>query len=156
MTDSAPPPEPLAVRDPLALPDPPRAISPAVGRRAWFDPAVRARWLVAAALLVATGYMAFVGWRAWAHQAWLSRSGTVVQAKIVQASGLVFGSRAAPPDSEVTLAFVWDGRPRQATGRLGDRKSGEFITVGSTVPVRVNPTDPEDWTSFAQPPPAGG
>lgn len=139
-----------------ALPAPPRPVTARARRRAWADPGVRFWWLAAAVLLAAAAYMAFVGHRAWSHQAWLSQSASVVQAKVVQASGQVFGSRAAPPDADVMLSFDWNGRPHQATGRLADRKPGEFVIVGSTVPIRVNPANPDDWTSFDRPPPPGG
>ena len=138
------------------LPPPPRPITARARRRAWADPKVRFWWLAAVGLLAATAYMAVAGWRAWAHQAWLSRGGTEVQAKVVRVNDQVLEGRPGPPDAEVTLAFDWKGRPHQTIGRLANRRPGQFVFVGRLEPIRVNPADPNDWTAYAEPPPPGG
>ena len=134
------------------LPAPPRPVTPRARRRAWLDPKVRFWWLAGLGLLAAAAYMAFAGWRAWSHQAWLSRSGTLVQAKVVRAGGHTYEGRGVPPDADVLLEFDWAGRPHQTTGRLANRKPGEFIFIGRTEPIRVNPADPNDWTAYTEPP----
>lgn len=155
--EMTPPPPPPAPGSPVGLlPDPPRPVTTRAARRAWADPGVRFWWVAGVGLLLAAGYMTFAGYRAWSHQAWLARHGTVVQAKVVQANQLVWEGRGAPPDADVVLAFDWAGRPHRTTGRLANRRPGEFIFVGRLEPIRVNPADPNDWTAFTGPPPAGG
>lgn len=139
--------EPATLQQPP--PPVPRAITPRVRRRAWAEPVVRFWWLTAVVLgLIGVGF-ALQSVLDWRHDVNLIRDGVAVDAVVYQV-GEMKGKfkHPQPPDSIVTLHFPWKGEERSTKpDRLPDRKAGEFITPGDIIPIRVNPSDPNDWTS---------
>jgi hypothetical protein len=134
---------------PHAPSPPPRAITPRVRRRAWVEPAVRFWWLTAMVLVLIGAWFALQGVLEWRHDVKLIREGVAVDATVYQVGEMkgIF-KHPQPPDSIVTLQFSWHGKDQYTKpDRLPDRKAGEFITPGDTIPIRVNPADPTDWTS---------
>ena len=134
------------------LPPPPRPFTPRVRRRAWAEPHVRFWWLAAAALLAAGLYMGVVAYVAWRREVWLVRNGTVVQAKVEQSAGETVAGRPISPESGVLLSFDWNGQRRQTWGVLEGQSPKEVILTKSTVPIRVDPENPDRWTYRKEPP----
>lgn len=137
------------------LPPPPRPVTPRVRRRAWAEPHVRFWWLTALVLLATGAYLGTAGLVAWRRTVRLIESGTPVRATVVLANGEPVKGKNQPPDSVVRLDFTLDGKPWVVNGRLEGRRPGQFIQVGSTIPIRVDPSDPGRWTARETPPPLG-
>ncbi len=113
------------------------------------EPRVRGWWLVVLALVLAVVYIVGSAWWTWRYENWLMRDGTPVTALIDRGGGIrAAGSRHAP-QSQVWLKYKVDGVDYEATGYLGGRT--EVIVVKSTVPIRVDPTNPEKWTARTEP-----
>src|SRR5688572_23195450 len=134
------------------LPPPPRPLTPRVRRRAWAEPHVRFWWLAAAALVAAGVYMVAVEYTAWRREVWLVRNGTPVQAKLEQSAGETVAGRPVPHDLSVLLIYEWEGRQRQSWGLLEGRGPKEVILTKSTIPIRVDPNNPDRWTYRKEPP----
>lgn len=131
------------------LSPPPRPLTPHVRRRAWSEPHVRSWWLLTAALLLIGAYVAGREWRVWSREVQLIRSGQVVDAEITSAAGLSSPWQQLPPDSLVTLRYDVDGKRYNQTGYLKGRT--EYIRVRSRVPVRIDPSNPDQWTARNEP-----
>jgi len=143
-----------AAAAPSAPPAPgaaPRTLTPLALRRAWTEPTVRMWWLLAATILLMT--LIFAADRAWAWhtQSKLIRDGLLVDAKVTEVNGQAITNLKQPPDSQTTLDFDWQGKPQRVRGQLDDRT--DYIVVGQTVPIHVDPNDPQNWTARTQPPP---
>src|SRR5688572_20913731 len=134
------------------LPSPPRPLTARVRRRAWAEPHVRFWWLAAAALMAAAVYMGVVAYLAWRRELWLVRNGTLVQAKIEQSAGETVAGRPITPEMPVLLSFDWNGQPRRTWGLLEGRGPKEVILSKSSVPIRVDPENPDRWTYRKEPP----
>ena len=136
----------------VALPPPPRDISPAVRRRAWAEPRVRFWWLAAVVVLAIAGYFLGTRYWSWRRQADLVRHGLRLDDATVQrtATEVVRGKRQ-PPNSLVTLDYTVGGRPYTVDGFLVGRT--DWIVVGGTVPIYVDRDDPSRWTGLTEVPP---
>ena len=77
------------------------------------------------------------------------RSGRVVDAEIMTAGGLSSRWQQLPPNSIVTLRYEVDGKTYDQVGYLKGRT--EFIQVHSKVPVRIDPSNPDQWTARTEP-----
>ena len=134
----------------ILLPSAPREITSRIRRRAWSEPRVRF-WVFAAIVLSVCG-VGFIanGLRAGAHERWLIDDGVHIDAIIIVADGEPVKGKQEPPESLVSLRFIWKGQDYEPRAEpLLGRK--EFITVGSTIPIHVNPKDPSDWTWLNEP-----
>ena len=138
---------------PLALPAPPRPVTGRVRFRAWVDPHVRFWWLSGAGLVVVGVWILLANYLEWHRGERLIRAGTVVQATVAEAAGVSFAGKQMPPDSRVRLQFNFNGQPREVSGYLEGRKQSDFILIGSTVPIRIDPNHPDVWTARTEPTP---
>ena len=143
--------------DASPLPPTPRPLTPRVRSRSWADPHVRFWWLAAAAVAAVAAYLAVSGFLAWRRTARLVERGTPVTAEAVEVDAETLRTsvggkgRPKPPDSVVRLSFDFNGSKRQVTGTLDGRT--DFISVGDSVPLRIDPDDPAEWTARTTPPP---
>ncbi len=121
----------------------PRELTPLARRRAWTEPRTRAWWLIALVLFVVAAInfgSEFSTWRS-IHRA--IDSGVTVQAKIIDANSDWLPGRRVTANAYVNLEYDYGGRHFQQGGFLAGRT--EFITVGESVPIFIDPTHPEYW-----------
>jgi hypothetical protein len=90
----------------------------------------------------------------WSHENWLLSNGTPINATVdsVDAGGIATGGikgKTQPPDGRVMGHYTVDGNEYPAIGWLKGRT--EWITIGGDVPLRISPTDPNDWTGITAP-----
>jgi hypothetical protein len=123
----------------------PRALTPLARRRAWTEPAVRTWWLIAVAVLLLIVIFAFDRIWSWGVENKLIKSGTSIQAKVIEANGQQVSNLKQPPDSPVQIEFDWHGQVQRPRGFLEGWTT--YIVVGQPVPVRVDPNDPARWTA---------
>lgn len=139
----------LAIPAVLPPPSPPRPITAGSRRRAWLDPQVRFWWLVAACIgLFSTGLFA-CGITEWHRENWLLQHGAAVEATVLTADGEVVKGKHRPPDGRVTGMYEWDGQRYSFSGILKNRE--DFIEVGSTILVHIDPSNPHSWTGVTAP-----
>jgi hypothetical protein len=129
--------------------DPPRPLTPRARRRAWAEPRVRALWLAAMAAFLVSGYFVTSRYLEWRREAWLITQGLRVNATVTEAGGILLPNKVVPPATPVTLEYEAGGRKVTVQGTLKGRK--EHIMTGGTVPIRVHPEDPEQWTALTAP-----
>ncbi len=135
----------------------PRPVTPRIRRRAWFEPRVRAWLMVAAATVIAGGMLAYDNFGEWRRQAWLAHHGTPINAAVIEAAAQnLKGHRVAVlSDTVVVLEFDWHGSKHQVAGVLADTKPGKSVEIGATLPIRIDPDDPNRWTDRSDAPPLG-
>ena len=136
---------------PPAPPATPRPVSGRVRLRAWIDPHVRFWWLSSVAFVVVGVWMLVANYLEWHRSERLIRGGTVVQATVAEAAGVTFAGKQMQPDSRVRLQFNFNGQPHEVSGYLEGRKLSDFILIGSTVPIRIDPNHPDVWTARTEP-----
>ncbi|MFN4243701.1 MAG: DUF3592 domain-containing protein [Tepidisphaerales bacterium] len=138
----------------LSLPPPPREMTPAVKKALDRDPRVRT-WVVLAGLAFGVAvYLGVQKVREWMADRWLVTSGTVVEAKIVEAAGVPQEGRRQPWSELMKLRFTLpDGTEHTVTGRFREMPGGQnMVVVGQTVAVKVDPQRPTRWTDRKEPP----
>ena len=136
---------------PAPPPDAPRPITPRVRRRAWAEPRVRAVALSALAASLACAYLLVSRYVEWRREAALVTQGTPVDALVTVGGTITLANKQVPPGTVVVLEYTVGGRKVTVTGTLKGRKT--YITTGRTVPIRVDPEDPERWTALTEPRP---
>jgi len=151
MTDrtasEAPPPPP---------PAPPREVTARARRRAWADPHVRFWWLTGLVLVGAGAYLLASRYFAWRQDARLVESGTPVEATVLQADESVARGKTLPGDKPVRLSYeVGERKFEVSAPYLQGRPAEQYIEVGKTVPIRIDPQDPTRWTARQRPAPLG-
>src|SRR6266404_1472404 len=133
-------------------PAPPRDVTARVGRRAWADPRVRFWWLAGFVLVGVAAYLLVSRYLAWRLDSRLVESGTVINATVLQADESVAKGKTVSGDKSVRLSYDVDGRSYEVSAPyLAGRASEEFIVVGTTIPIRVDPADPTRWTPRQRP-----
>lgn len=128
----------------------PRRLTLRLLGRLWFEPRVRAWWFGAICLAVVSAGFWLIGIRAHHHTMWLMEHGTPINAVVMLANDEWVKNRPQPPDSLVFLEFQWKGENYKARPRVLEGRK-EFISTGSTLPIHVNPNNPEDWTWLNEP-----
>jgi hypothetical protein len=128
----------------------PREVTPAASRRAWHEPRVHFWWIVAIGLLAGAAFLAGQQLVAWRADVWLIRNGTKLDAVVWPAGARVKG-RPIEKDDYAHIEFTWKGELRQLTWQRWTRQQGAI--TGETVPIYVDPDDPENWTANITPPP---
>jgi hypothetical protein len=129
---------------------PPRAVSARVRRRAWSDPIARFFLLSGIALALIAMVFSVIGINAWRSESQLIRRGVLVDAQIHTVMGIARPGYSADPSNPVTLQFPWQSQPYTThQGRTLD-KYDHLATVGDAVRVRVDPRNPENWTSLPE------
>lgn len=148
MTDDQP--APASILDTSRIPPAPRAVTPAISRRVWFEPRIT-RWVAAVAVLTALfAYLAGNSAYQWMLVRKLILSGEQVSARIVSANGFTRVGMRQDPTSLVELTFQSGGKDYKVGGPLIGR--AEFLMIGDEVPIRVNPENPRQWTYRTEPP----
>jgi hypothetical protein len=109
-------------------------------------------WLLALAILVMTLVFAVDRVWAWHTESQLISNGLAINAKVTEVNGQAITNLRQPGNSPATLVFDWRGQPQQVRGILEDRADSDYVVVGQTVPIRVDPNDPNNWTARTQPP----
>lgn len=133
---------------------PPRATTARVARRAWADPPVRFWWATATALLVIGVYFVVTRYLDWRQSARLIRSGELVQATVVEADGIARKGNTSAADRPVRLQYEYNRKTYDVgAAYLEGRPSTEAIIVGSTIPIRIDPDQPDHWTPRTEPAP---
>jgi hypothetical protein len=133
-----------------APPDVPRPVTRGVRRRAWTEPHVRFWWLLTLAMLLIAAYVCGREVLSWRREARLIREGRLVEAEITRAGGLSSRWQRLPPDTVVSIQYVVDGTTYTQDGFLKGRT--DYIQVRGKVPIRVDPSDPNEWTARTEPP----
>ena len=149
MTQSVPTPSSRASTPPPP-PASPREVTAAASRRAWHEPRVHFWWIVAIGLLLGATFLAGQHLVAWRQDVWLIRNGTKLDAVVWPAGARVKG-RPINRDEYAHIEFTWNGQLRQLTWQRWTRQEGAI--TGETVPIYVDPNDPENWTANVTPPP---
>jgi hypothetical protein len=135
---------------PVVPPPPaPRPLTPRIARRVWAEPHVRFWWVLTLVVLGIGVYVGVGQWLVWSREVRLIRNGRVVDAEIMTASGLSSRWQQLPPNVIVTIKYEVDGKVYDQTGYLKGRT--DFIQVRSKVPIRVDPSDPDQWTARTAP-----
>ena len=131
---------------------PPRVVSARAARRAWADPNVRFWWAAGLVLTLIGAYLLLTRYLDWRHDSRLIRSGTEVQATVLEADGLNVVTKKKPGNVAVQLRYEWQGQTHDVTApSLAGRSEEDFIVIGSQIPIRIDPTHPEQWTTRLQP-----
>jgi hypothetical protein len=138
---------------PPAPPPVPRAITPLVAKRSWFEPRVRVWWIIAVIISSFFGSLIVEEVRSWMLERRIVAEGTLVKAKVTRAGDYVISTQTAYPDAEVALEFEYEKTTYDVTGRLAGRKEG--IRPQSFVDIRIDPADPNKWTYRTDPPALG-
>lgn len=125
-------------------------MTPLASRRCWTEPTVRLWWLLGTLILgMILVYSADRLW-SWTDENRLIEHGDLVSAKVVEANGLTISHQALPPNSPVKLEFDWHGQSQVVSGFLEDRATSDYIIVGNSVNIRVDPNDVNNWTFRSQ------
>ena len=133
---------------------PPRPTTARAARRAWTDPHVRFWWATAAVLLVIGVYFVVTRYLDWRQSAQLVQSGQQVLATVVEADGIARKGNTSAADRPVRLQYEYNGKAYDVgAAYLEGRPSTEAIVVGSTVPIRIDPNQPDRWTPRTEPAP---
>lgn len=137
-----------------AIPAAPRALTPPIRKAIDRDPRVRL-WVLLAGLTFGVGvYLGVQKVREWLADRWLVTSGTVVEARIVEAAGVPQEGRRQPWNELMKLRFTLpDGTEHTVTGRFREMPGGQnMVVVGQSVSVKVDPARPTRWTDRKEPP----
>ena len=133
--------------DDLATPPAvPRPLTRRAAWAAWTEPSVRLWWLLAGAVAVAV--VGLMVQRLWARQgeSRLIATGAAVAARVVSSGDHATPGQMADAGRPAMVEFGWHGQPIRTVNVLTATS-----TVGATVPVRVDPTDPTLWTDRTAP-----
>lgn len=126
---------------------PPRAVSARARRRAWADPRVRFWWLSGLVLVGIGVVLLIANYLQWRRDARLVESGAPVNAKVMEAGGLTLATKKVAGDSPVRLEYQWQGKTYDVEAAALDGRPGDdFIVIGSDIPIRIDPRNPEIWT----------
>jgi len=132
----------------------PRAMTSRVRWRAGMEPGVRFAWLTGAILILIAVVLVGFAVAEWHHQRFLTTQGVKVQAVIIQANEWTVPGKKQPSDAPIILRFDWHGKPYETKPQPLAGWS-EIITVGSVLPICVDPENPEDWTTLQHADPLG-
>jgi hypothetical protein len=139
------------VAPPAAIvpPPAPRDVTPTASRRAWNEPRVHFWWIVAIGLVLGATFLAAQIVVTWNDDARLIRSGKRIDATVWLYGARVKGRPISPEDS-ATIEFQWNGQPVILTNqRITGREEKTF--AGDTIPIYVDPDDPQHWTARSSP-----
>lgn len=141
--------QPIAEQSP---PAPPRPVTACVSRRAWADPNVRFWWAAGLVLAAIGAYLLITRYLDWRRDARLIESGAEVPATVVEAGELTVRDKKVSGDSPVRLQYEWQGQFHEVrVASLEGRSSGDYIVIGSTIPIRIDPNRPGVWTPRTRP-----
>ena len=86
----------------------------------------------------------------------MSLTGTQIEATVLQADESVAKGKTVNGDKPVRLGYEVSGKKYEVSAPyLEGRKSEEFLIVGNTIPIRIDPADPNRWTARLAPAPLG-
>jgi hypothetical protein len=122
-----------------------------VHRHAATEPRVRGWWLVVLGLVAAAVYIIGSQYWTWRAENWLIYNGVPITALVESSSGMRAPGSKHDPEASVGLKYEYQGVDYLNYGYLGGRE--EPIVVKSTVPIRIDPADPNRWTYRTEPAP---
>ena len=131
-------------------PSAPRAVNGRVRWRAWNDPRVRFAWVLGFVLLLIGMGFIIAGLHARYLQKQLIANGVKMEATVFQAGLEQVKNKMQSPGEVVILHFPWHGQMHEAHARVLEGRK-DPITVGGTVPIHVDPNDPDNWTPLDEP-----
>jgi hypothetical protein len=125
---------------------PPRAKTPAAVRRSWMEPMVRFWVLSTLLLVVILGWFVAEQGRDFFIEKRLIAQGTAVVATVADVNGDSRVGAKFPPGTPATLTFKFNGQDEVVSGPLKYETDHDFVVIGQTVPLHVDPGDPSQWT----------
>ena len=133
---------------PHSIPAPPREINPRARRRAWAESSVRLWWMSAIVIGLIASYFAATQLAAAVGDRRLIEQGLAVDAKVIEVEQTRRITRPIPRDvsREIVLQYEMPGQPPMEVRDRIDPRPGEFVQVGQTMKIRVDPADPRRWT----------
>lgn len=155
-TESRPAPSPVAAAAGLNLPakeqHAPRPVTAYAKRQAWLEPRARSWLLVAVALGLLAAYLLISQYVIYYRDDWLFEKGTRVDAELfrVESSTTPGQTYYNDPVRDVDLRYQVGGKPIVFKGYLGSFDGGR-LDVGSKIPIRVDPSDPQRFTARQRP-----
>jgi hypothetical protein len=137
--------QPSEDRTPGRPPERPREVGHAALKRSWTEPNVRT-WCVVALLILAAavgvGLSQLIAWR---HDTRLNRIGVLIDATLIGGEMVSRRGEKVPAGRDAFLRFTYQGKEHVIRGRM-PMGSISFYVDGSTIPIRIDPANPEDWT----------
>lgn len=113
-------------------------------------------WVASVALFIVAAYLFLTHYLTWRRDSSLIVSGVALPATIVEADGSTMRERPQRGDAPVVLVYEYQGHPhRTSAAFLEGREGSDYLYVGSTIPIRVDPNDPGRWTWRVEPVPLG-
>jgi hypothetical protein len=133
---------------------PPRELTDLVRRRSLQEPRVRFWWLTALVLLaVAIGFLVHDLSRR-QEELHIVNSGVPISATVIAVGeGEVEGRANLSPEYPATLQYFYDGQEYDEKGFLEGRT--DPISLKQTVPIKIDPASPKNWTYLTTTPPIG-
>jgi hypothetical protein len=130
----------------------PRPITAHARRQGWLEPRARAWALAAAALALLALYLLVSQYIAYYHDDWLFKKGTRVDALLnrVESSTAKGQKFYNDPVRDVDLRYPFNGKQVVYKGYLTGYDAG-WLEVGSTIPIHVDPANPERFTARQHP-----
>jgi hypothetical protein len=146
--------DPPNIAPTTSFPAPPRRITARARRRSWNESNVRLWMILAVVVGVITAYFTVQQLREALSERRLIREGRAVEARVEQ-----FGQRGTMANIRRGEAFAVtvtypgaNGEPRQSEG-LFIAEQDRRLSVGDTIEIRVDPNDPDRWTTRSEPRP---
>jgi hypothetical protein len=154
LSDAATSDEASQQHDALNLPPAPRAVTARAARRSWNEAPVRVWEILTVIVLASITYFATTHLSRALRDRWLIEHGTPVQAHVDAANSMKQSSR--PFDRRQTIIAdlsyaAPDGRKIAVQGQLSPADG--VLYIGQTIPLRIDPSEPERWTDRPDPPP---
>jgi hypothetical protein len=113
------------------------------------EPRVRAWWIASLAVLVVAVYFISVQFISWKDENRLLEEGVQIDALVEAANGVSSGGHLQKGNAVLNLSYDYDGKHYKADGILPGRT--KVIIVKKTVPIRIDPQNPSNWTGRTRP-----
>jgi hypothetical protein len=113
------------------------------------EPRVRVWWIALLAVLGVAIYFISVQVISWKDENRLLREGVQIDALVEAANGVSTKGHLQKGNAVLNLAYDYNGKHFRVEGILPGRT--EVIIVKKTVPIRIDPQDPSNWTGRRQP-----
>ena len=141
------PPTTSPPRDPHQPPDAPRPVTAHARRRSWGEPGVRA-WVVVAVIVLGAAIGVLSGqFLSWYHDTRLRRTGDLIDVYLIGPEMDSKKGEKVAPGGYAYLRIKYQGKERVVHGRLPALdKDVHMYEDGTTLPMRINPQDADDWT----------
>src|SRR3954468_24258944 len=130
----------------------PRPLTPHARRQAWLEPRARSWLLVAVSLGLLAAYLLISQYLTYYHDDWLFEHGKRVDALLFRVENSTTPNQkySNDPVRDVDLRYEFNGKPVVYKGYLYSFDGG-WLNVGTTIPIHVDPSDPERFTARQHP-----